>query len=248
MSVIYTLKNIFRRLRNREAYRLEKEQHKKMLAFYAQLIGKGDLVFDIGANLGNRIAPFLDLGAKVVAVEPQPKCIRELKERFGDSIAIEPKGVDEKPGTREMFVSSNTVLSTFSSEWIEKTKNERFSGMQWNAKKEIQMTTMDELIGKYGIPRFVKVDVEGFELNVLNGLSQKIGSLSFEYAVPEQTASLQKCLERLQHINPAALCNYSIGETMVFEMKTWRPVEEMIRFIAEPAFQSTSFGDIYVSN
>lgn len=229
-------------------YRVDVKHNNAIRALYAEFVQPNDLVFDIGANVGNRIVPLLEIGAKIIAVEPQPKCLQTLSIRFGNKIMIEPKGVDAKTGVMTMHISDNTVLSTFSEEWIEKTKDERFKGNDWQKTQTIEMTTFDELIRKYGKPKFAKIDVEGYEKNVLSGLTQDIDYISLEYAVPEQTKSLQECLDILEGINKNAKCNYCVGESMQWALTSWIGVEEMKELMETPAFIATEFGDIYVSN
>lgn len=246
--MLSTLKEIIKKNLNIGVYKVDSIHNKAIKELYAEFVNTNDLVFDIGANVGNRIVPLLELGARVIAVEPQPKCIQTLKVRFGNSITVEPKGVDAKAGTMTMHISDNTVLSTFSEEWIEKTKNERFKGNDWQKTQTIEMTTFDTLIKKHGKPRFAKIDVEGYEKNVLSGLTQPIDFISLEYAVPEQTESLKECLDLLKAINTNAKCNYCVGEGMKWALTSWIPVDEMKAMMETPAFVATQFGDIYISN
>lgn len=243
-----TLKERVKKILGVGAYKIDEAHKNSIKELYSGFIHSGDLVFDIGANVGNRIVPLLELGANVVAVEPQPKCVQTLNIRFGSSIRIEPKGVDAKAGTMTMHISDNTVLSTFSEEWIEKTKDERFKGNDWQKTQTIDMTTFDALIQKYGKPRFAKIDVEGYEKNVLSGLTQSIDFMSLEYAVPEQTDSLKECLDLLKAINSNAKCNYCVGEGMKWALTSWISVDEMKTMMETSAFIATEFGDIYISN
>ena len=103
------------------------------IAFFGQFIRPGDLVFDIGANEGNRVKPFLACNAKVVAVEPQPNCTAILKAKFGDAIYLENVGLNDKAGELEMLISSDTTVSSFSSDFVEKT-SKRFSYSKWDKK------------------------------------------------------------------------------------------------------------------
>ncbi len=163
---------------------------------YSLYVSPGDLVFDIGANVGDYSDLFVKMGARVISVEPQLNCVNKLKERFKNNkdIVIVPKGVGAKERKLPFYVSTRShATSTFSKEWKEKS---RFNGRVWDKKVEIMVTTLDSLIKKYGRPSFVKVDVEGYEEEVLKGLSKPVPALSIEFAM-EYFDSAEKCIKRL---------------------------------------------------
>lgn len=227
----------------------EKEQRQKRQAFYSQFLKKGDLYFDVGANYGNRIEPLIELGINIVAVEPQSKCVQYLAEKFGDKIKLIPKGLGSKEEEKTFFESSNSVLSSFSSEWIEATKESgRFSHYKWEEKGKIKITTLDKLISEYGTPRFIKIDVEGFELDVLKGLSTPVELISYEYS-PEQKDRAIACLHRIRDNSAGNVaCNYSEGESMDWSLKEWITPKAMEDLILSPGFMKAGFGDIYVKH
>ena len=218
---------------------------KKMEDFYRTFIHSGSLCFDIGSNMGSRVAVFLKLKAKVVAVEPQKSCLRFLHHRFDRKAIVVGKGVSNKTGFQNLFVSDASVLSSFSSEWIE-TMTQKFSHHNWDQTEQVEMTTLDVLISEYGKPDFIKIDVEGYELEVLEGLSQPIKSLSFEYAYPIQKDKILKCLAQINRLMPLAKYNYSKGETFEFERNEWVTFSE-IQGIFEN-LDTNGLGDIYVLN
>jgi FkbM family methyltransferase len=217
--------------------------------FYSGFAGKGDLVFDIGANYGNRTEPLLRNHCKVVAVEPQPECVKYLKKKFKDRITIENVGVGASKGILDFHISSWSILSTFSDEFINKTRETgRFSKSSWEKVIKVNLTTLDDLIAKYGSPKFIKVDVEGYEEQVFKGLNKKVNYTSFEYILPEFTGNLARILEKLNSIAPIEV-NYSVGESMQLESKDWMSFEKfMDSFLNNSAFQKNmkDFGDIYV--
>jgi hypothetical protein len=102
---------------------------------------------------------------------------------------------------------------------------------------------MDKLIRVFGIPTFCKVDVEGYEQEVLKGLTQRIPVLSFEYAVPERLIGITNCLNELDRIG-GYLCNYTIGERMEFNLTDWVGREEQVVHMNQVAARQT-YGDIY---
>ena len=154
---------------------------RKMLRFYSQFISKGDLCFDIGANTGNRTEAFLKLGATVVAVEPQDICMRKLlnKYRNNNKIFLVHKALGAKEGKGNLILSNSHTVSSMSKEWIDCIKDSDMfftstSAFQWNKTVSVPITTLDKLIEKYGNPAVCKIDVEGFEYQVIKGLSQPI--------------------------------------------------------------------------
>lgn len=211
--------------------------------FYNQFIKENDLVFDVGANFGNRVEIFIALKANVIAVEPQKKCVDYLNKKYGNLIKIENLGLGSKNEKKQFFEADNSVLSTFSDAYIEKVKNTRHKTSIWRKSKIIQIITMDELIKKYGSPKFIKIDVEGFEYEVLKGLTQTSGIVSFEYNVPELKTELIRCIERLSEIG-YELFTFSVGESMKMESK-WYNFDEFVKLVSEEAFLKTTFGDVY---
>lgn len=226
----------------------EKKQLPKRIEFYKKFIQQGDLVFDVGANVGNRVSVFLELGANVVAVEPQPACISTLEEKFGNRITLEKVGLSKEPGTLEMYIANDSTISTFSKEFIDNTSTNRFSNYSWNSKVNVPIVTLESLILKYGIPQFCKIDVEGFELNVLEGLHTSIPYLSFEYCVPEMQQNMLQCIQRLYEITPNGKFNYSISENMELALAEWISFEAMLQLVQTKDFTQTFFGDIYFKN
>ena len=169
------------------------------IRFYSQFIHVDDLCFDVGANLGQRTDIFLELGAKTICIEPQSFCLKKLSNLYGDkdSITIVGKGVSSVEGEMEMFICEElSSLSTMSSSWQQDSIHAKEYGYQWNKKETVEVTTLDALIAQYGLPTFCKIDVEGFEYEVLSGLNHPIPLISFEFndGFFDET---RKCIVRL---------------------------------------------------
>ncbi len=198
---------------------LEAEQ--KEIRFYQSFLSPSRLIFDIGAYDGHKTAAFLRLAKKVVCCEPDSRNLEILRTRFRNKpVAIEPVAVADKIG----FVVLHThhpgsAFNTISQQW--KSLLEEDDLAKWNEKirfsdeTSVPATTLDSLIDKYGLPNFVKIDVEGAEMHVLRGLSQAIPALSFESLLPEYRESLLACLERLLEIDPGYLFNIAVNEALV---------------------------------
>jgi FkbM family methyltransferase len=220
---------------------------KAMKLFYGEFIKQGDLCFDIGANRGNRTEIFLSLGARVVALEPQPDCVESLKRAYSRNpfVTIVPLAVGETEGKQEMFVSDADTISTMSSDWIAGVKESgRFKEFSWEKKIAVGVTTLDALIKQYGDPAFIKVDVEGFEEKVVTGLSQKVQAMSLEFT-PECYDATVKCVRHLSRIGTCEF-NISFGETMKFAHQNWLPSLEMIEKLEEYGNRYELNGDVYL--
>jgi FkbM family methyltransferase len=170
---------------------------------YAQFVSSGDLCFDIGAHVGNRTSALLALGAKVVAVEPQSLFTSVLHRlsHGNPNLMIVAKAVGPKVESRQMLISSRApTVSTLSGEWASQvSKTQSFAKVHWDDKTEVEVTTLDTLIGEFGPPFFCKIDVEGYELEVLRCLSQPIPTMSFEY-VPAAMQIALSCVDRLMQL------------------------------------------------
>lgn len=226
-----------------ESYRQKKAYINKGADFYKQLFGANALVFDIGANYGNKVEMFLKAGARVVAVEPQEKCCRYLKSVYGNQITLIQKGVGEEDTIKDFYVSENTALSSFEGDWLGREK--RFVNEKIEHVEKVVTTTLDKLVQLHGVPDFIKIDVEGYEQNVLKGLTRKIRLISFEYALPDSHSSIEKCISEIRRIGDVEI-NYSIGESMVLCLKRWLEADAFLVFSTLHEFLGTSAGDIYV--
>lgn len=229
------------RLENKIVTALQKPKQKKL---YEQFIKPGSLCFDVGANVGNRTAIFLELGAKVVMIEPQKECYKALEKRF-PKLPLIKKGLGEKESTEKLYVSDVSLISSFSKNHVDMMQEDRFKGANWDKTIDIEMTTLDNLIKEFGIPDFCKIDVEGYEFDVLKGLSQPVKAMSIEYIVPENKEVVLNCIKHLNKLGKIE-CNLSHGETMEFHLPTWKNGDEMEQYVQKQDFINTSYGDIYI--
>jgi len=215
----------------------------RRLSFYANFVRPGDIAFDIGANIGNRTKIFRRLGAMVVAIEPQPYCQAILNRVYkNDSkVVIVPAAAGRKEGTAEMKIASGHVVSSLSPEWISKvTESKRFD-VSWDRSLSCSLTTLDRLMATYGIPSFVKIDVEGYELQVIEGMHSPVAALSFEYT-PECQATAFACIDRLDALGMVQF-SYSDGESMQLG-EAWSD-KSGIKAALEKITDTRCFGDVY---
>lgn len=223
------------------------ERIEKELKFYSQFIGKGDIVFDVGANIGDKTEIFLELGAEVIAVEPQESCWRILKRRFKDSpnVFVEPVVLAECDGEKELYVDKSSTLSSMSKEWIEVVKKSgRFSNShKWSYCIKVNATTLDKLTEKYGTPVYCKIDVEGSEESVLKGLSRPIKYISFEFVSERKEAAID-CIRYLSRLGKLE-CNFSLGDGLNLAMPQWADCNEILEKIIALPQNIENYGEIY---
>jgi FkbM family methyltransferase len=213
---------------------------------YSLFVPDNGLVFDVGANRGNRIGCFRTLNATVHAFEPQPVCAKYLREMFhyDPHVIIHESAIGATIGKAQMQVSTELdVLSTLSDAFIDKVSaSGRFSRKHWDATVEVEVTTLDICISSFGKPDFIKIDVEGFEIEALTGLSTCIPSLSFEWT-PELFEQAEFCIKLCSQLG---IChfNMSFGESMKLSQQ-WCDDKQMIEKLYACRNDHYLFGDIY---
>lgn len=217
-----------------------------MDALYRRFVKPGDQVFDIGAHVGDRIAAFRRLGARVVALEPQPDCAEVLQIIHGGdpSVRLVREACGARAGRMTMHVNSaNPTVSTISPEFIAAADGAGgWEGQVWDKAIEVRVTTLDRLIANHGIPAFAKIDVEGFEDQVLEGLTAPIPALSFEFTTIQRDVAL-RCLERLRGLGRYRF-DLALGESQQLTFGTPVSGSEMAAHVLSLPHAANS-GDIY---
>ena len=206
-------------------------RQRRLRALYGQFVKPGDLVFDIGAHLGNRTRAFAALGCRVVAVEPQPHVARVLRRLVGGwpNVRVVECAVTRAPGRATLAVSERTpTVSTLAGEWREqRARDPDFADVSWNQTFDVAATTLDALIEEHGRPAFVKIDVEGAELDVLHGLSHAVPTVSFEF-LPRALDAADACCARLAALGPYRF-NWSLAESSRLVSQEWMDGPSLMR-------------------
>ncbi|MSP66511.1 MAG: FkbM family methyltransferase [Alphaproteobacteria bacterium] len=233
-------------LRSLLLYYRDAARRRAMDRLHAGFMRPGDLVFDIGAHVGDRIASFRRLGCRVVAVEPQPALVATLRLLYGRSagVTIEPVAVGDHEGILTLHLNlANPTLATGSTAFIAAAGGAAgWEGQSWSHRVDVPLTTLDRLIARHGRPRFIKIDVEGLEAAVLGGLGAAPPALSFEFTTIQRgvaVAALDRCLVLgLRRFNAA------LGESQSLVFAEWQDGRAIARWLTELPHTANS-GDIY---
>jgi len=205
------------------------------------------LVFDVGAHVGDRTAAFAALGARVVALEPQPH-VRSLLLRLvgrNDRVTVRPEAVGQAAGRATLAISRRSpTVSTLAQEWKHSvaSTNPSFENVAWEDSVEVSVTTMDALIERYGMPRFCKIDVEGHEADVLLGLNQPVPALSVEFVAGSLHIAMA-CVDRLSALGSYGF-NAALGESRRYALPQWVDGPAMSQWLHAGAGGASS-GDLY---
>ena len=208
--------------------------------FRRTLVGfkPGDIIFDVGANLGHKTGIFLRLGARVVAVEPDRSNQEILKQSFlqfriaKKAVTIVDKAVSDHTGTEIMFVDeAGSAKNTLNKKWVDtlRADSTRFGKtLDFTEEAQVETITVEELIETQGRPFYMKIDVEGYEPAVLRGLRTPIPYVSFEVNLPEFLPEARECIELLEGVAANGGFNYAADCTRGFDLPAWQPMDKFL--------------------
>jgi FkbM family methyltransferase len=243
LETLRTLRGVIRSLR---VYYGDRGRKAVMDQLYRGFVRPGDLVFDIGAHVGDRVGSFRRLGARVVAVEPQPALGRVLGLLYGRdrSVVIKRAAIGRTIGTTSLMINiDNPTISTASKDFMQAAHGARgWEGQAWSKTISVPVTTLDALIAEHGVPAFIKIDVEGFEAEALAGLTQAVAALSFEFTTIQRAVALE-CIERCGALGFDRF-NAALGESQTLVHGEWRGREDIARWLIELPHSANS-GDVY---
>jgi FkbM family methyltransferase len=226
--------------------RLMKARLDSLRTFFGPLVSHGSLVFDIGANKGHYSSVFQSLGLRTIAVEPNPDCVRHIQISYEPDIETLQVAVGERNGLVTFNLSDEKdELSSLSENWIASLQRVRPDYVGLTARKvTVPVVTLDSLIEQFGVPYYIKIDVEGCEEG---GLSVQPELLSFEF----NTAFVGTALRCLEHglFRGGNLFNLLMEYSSAFAFPQWMEKERLkqaLKHMEQETGSGDHPGDIFV--
>lgn len=237
------LQGVFRSLR---LYHGADAPRAGMDRLYQGYIKPGDLVFDIGAHVGDRISSFRRIGARVVALEPQPLLQRALRLIHGNDpgVILLPAAAGPEISAQTLHVNTqNPTVSTLSSAFlVEALGAEGWQDQNWDTTLTVPAVTLDRLITMFGPPAFIKIDIEGYEDEALRGITQPVPALSFEFTTIARDVA-QRCLKTVTALGDYRF-NVALGESQQLQFEHGVTEMQMSEYL-ELLPHAANSGDVY---
>ena len=234
--------------RSLRIYYDEQRDTAAMDALYARFVKAGALVFDIGSHVGDRIAAFRRLGARVVACEPNPSLVPTLRRLYGNDgmVTLEPVAVGAEAGEIELSINvDNPTVSTASRDFVSASQGAPgWEGQRWDKTIKVNVNTLDALIARHGTPAFIKIDVEGFEAEALAGLTQPVAALSFEFTTIQRDVA-RACIARCAALGYTRY-NAALGESQTLVHDAWQSADAIGAWLDALPMEANS-GDVYAA-
>lgn len=210
------------------------------IAFHREFLRRGDLVFDVGANCGDLSEIYLRLGAQVVAFEPQKQLTGPLRRRLWrfPQFNLVSEAVGERVEEKTFYLKSRSPVASFREDWEGVT----------SGTTTVPVTTLDTHIARHGLPRYIKIDVEGWELGVVKGLSRAVPWISFEFHKgPEHGQMAQQVLVRLLELGDYEM-NLRADLAPSFLWDEFIPVEDRLDRLPQLLDEAIDglFGEIFL--
>jgi len=223
------------------------QAHNEEVRFYKSWLPTSALCFDIGANIGEKSESLLRAGARVVSFEPNPLLISELSARL--------MGEENWTMVLAAIGSAPAILKFYVREIHGHSSLDEGGAQEWQGPLRgtytVPVVTLDSAIETFGVPYFCKIDVEGWELEVLNGLSNPVPIICFEFHLnPKDIEKTRRCLVRMREFGEGFV-NVIPAESCDFLFESWMTLEQFVGWFPGDLHQTLSadlYGDIYVRN
>lgn len=207
---------VYSRFKNPTRFKQFKEEFTFYKTFLKSHPYKNDLIFDVGANMGRKSFIFLKLTKKVIAFEPSLTLYQFLKKRFEkENIILFNCALGSSVSTLELFVvEDNEAYNSLNKKHIELTATKRGIANKTNVKAiKVQVDMLENFVQRFGLPKYIKIDVEGYEYEVIKGLKTAVPLLSFEVNLPEFR---QEAIDTIAYLQTLSSNKYAYNFTSGF--------------------------------
>lgn len=189
-------------------------EKRRLKELYSKFVETGDLVFDIGANKGVHSMVMYELGARVVAVEPNPEMFPFLERNRRKIFDIQKVGIGKENREMDLNVYNEKGHSTFMD------NSPKVSAFHQTGTYKTQIITLKDLLDKFprDTPTFIKIDVEGFEWEVIQTLNKPVKYITFEFS-PSIFSVARKCIDFLE--SKGYEFNYSLSIFHKLKLTEW---------------------------
>jgi FkbM family methyltransferase len=217
------------------------------IRFYKSMLPPSALCFDVGANTGDKSEALLNAGARVVAFEPNPLLVPELSARFRGKTnwTMVLAAVGSAPEILKFYAKEIHGLSSLDEKGVQEWQGSLVGTYN------VPVVTLDSAIRAFGIPYYCKIDVEGWELEVLSGLTNAIPMISFEYHLNKKDIQkVKECLQKVKMFGESHV-NATPAEQCKFVFQRWVALEQFVeRFPGnlQQLITGDLYGDIFVKN
>lgn len=197
------------------------------------------MAFDIGCNIGKYTAKLIEAGYdRIIAVDPNTALFAQ---QFPDCVTRLAVACSSKEQDIPFYFSNCHTISTAQMSWV---TDSRFSkDYQWTP-ATVHAVTIDQIVAHFGVPEHIKVDVEGYELEALKGMTQKYAKeVCFEWAEEEGPQSVA-CVEHLHSLG-YTLFGSLIGDDYLVEPTKYLLKDEFLKEFVYDTNRKTEWGMIW---
>ncbi len=179
------------------------------------------LIYDVGAHDGDDTAFYLKKGFSVVAIEASPELCSHLHERFAREVAsktlrILNLAIAEKAGEVTLYI--NDRLSIWNTTTPEFEKRNAVGGAPSSRRIKVPSAPLDSVIREYGVPYYVKIDIEGQDMAALHSL-ERLTEKPLYLSMEAEKSSWAKLLEEFSTLRRLGYRRFKLMNQALLEFQ-----------------------------